>query len=127
MRSRRIVRPMLGLLVLISAAATPRAEADEIKILCSNGIKAVMGELTPGFEQATHHKLVITYGLGAALKQQIDAGAPFDIAVLTPALIDDLIKQGRIAGATRVEPARSPIAIAIRAGAASRTSAVPMR
>ena len=117
MRRRRIVRPMLGFLVLLSVASTPRAEADEIRVFCSNGIKAVMEELTPGFEQATHHKLKITYGLGAALKQQIDAGAPFDLAVLTPTLIDDLIKQGRVAGETRVELARSPIAIAIRAGA----------
>ena len=61
---------------------------------------------------------MVTYGLSAVLKRQIDAGEPFDIAVLTPPLIDDLIKQGKIAGGTRVTLARSGMALAIRAGAA---------
>jgi molybdate transport system substrate-binding protein len=84
----------------------------------SNGIKAVMQELVPRFEQATRHKVTVRFGLSAALKRQIEAGEPFDIAILTPPLIDDLIKQGKIAGDTRATLARSGMALAIRAGAA---------
>jgi molybdate transport system substrate-binding protein len=92
------------------------ASAAEIKVLCSTGIKAVMEELVPQFEQATRHKVVVRYGLAAVLKRQIEAGEPFDIAVLTPPLIDDLISQGKITGDTRVMLARSGMALAIRAG-----------
>jgi molybdate transport system substrate-binding protein len=77
----------------------------------------VVEELAPQFEQATKHKVVITYGLAAALKRQIEAGEPFDVAVLTPPLIDDLIKQGKIAGDTRTVVARSGIGLFMRAGA----------
>jgi molybdate transport system substrate-binding protein len=94
------------------------ARAAEIKVLCSTGIKAVMEELVPQFEQATKHKVVIRYGLAAVLKRQIEAGEAFDIAVLTPPLIDDLISQGKIAGDTRVMLARSGMALAIRTGSA---------
>jgi molybdate transport system substrate-binding protein len=77
----------------------------------------VVEELAPQFEQATRHKLVITYGLAAELKRRIDTGEPFDLAVLTPPLIDDLIKQGKVAGDTRTVLARSGIGLAVRVGA----------
>jgi molybdate transport system substrate-binding protein len=109
---------LAGFVALTVLAQPAVASAAEIKVLCSNGIKAVMEELVPRFEQATRHTVTIRYGLSAALKRQIEAGEPFDIAVLTPPLIDDLIKQGKIAGGTRVTLARSGMALAIRAGAA---------
>ena len=107
----------VGLVILAVLTQPGVARAAEIKVLCSNGIKAVMEELIPQFEQATKHKVMITYGLSAALKRRIEAGEAFDMAVLTPALVDDLIKQGTIAGDTRTVLARAGMAIGIRAGA----------
>jgi molybdate transport system substrate-binding protein len=94
-----------------------QAGADEIAVLCSNGIKAVMEELTPQFERTTHRTVRVTYGVSALLKRQIDEGSAFDIAILTPSLIDDLVKAGKIVSGTRTDVARSPMALAIRAGA----------
>jgi molybdate transport system substrate-binding protein len=108
---------LAGLTTLLVLAQPSVARADEIKVLCSNGIKAVMEELVPQFEKATRHSVVVRYGVSAALKRQIEAGEPFDVAVLTPPLIDDLVKQGRIGGDTRATLARSGMALAIRAGA----------
>jgi molybdate transport system substrate-binding protein len=114
---KRTSLAMVVFLMLTMLARSSVASAAEIKVLCSNGIKAVVEELAPQFERATTHKVVITYGLAAALKRQIESGEPFDIAILTPPLIDDLIAQGKIAAATRTLLARSGIALAIRAGA----------
>ena len=66
-----------------------------------------MEVLAPQFERASGHKLVISFGLAAAFKRQIDAGEAFDMTVLTPPLIDDLIKQGRVVADTRTVIARS--------------------
>ena len=55
-----------------------------LTVLCSNGLKAVAEELLPQFERATKHKVVVRYGLAAALKQQIERGEPFDVAFVTP-------------------------------------------
>jgi molybdate transport system substrate-binding protein len=79
-------------------------------------LKAVLEEVTPEFTRATGHTLVVTYGTSASLKQQIDGGRPFDVAVLTPALLDDLVARGTIDGGTRAEIARAGMAILIRAG-----------
>jgi molybdate transport system substrate-binding protein len=118
MKTKRTTFVLAGVVTLTMLAQPGLARAAEIKVLCSNGIKAVMEELVPQFERATRHTIAIRYGLSAALERQIEAGEPFDLAVLTPPLIDDLVKQGKIAGDTRATLARSGMALAIRAGAA---------
>ncbi len=105
-------------LVVLLVFAQANVGAAEITILCSNGLKTVMEELVPQFERATKHQVAIRYGLGAALKRQIEAGERFDIAVLNAPLLDDLIKAGRIAGETRAVVARTGMGLAVREGAA---------
>ena len=77
------------------------------------------------FERVSGHKLNLTFGLAAAFKQKIEAGEPFDVAVLTPALLDDTIKQGKVTGDNRAIIARAGNGLAIRAGAARPDIATP--
>ena len=100
-----------------AGAQATTASAAEIKVLCSNGFGAVMKELASQFERDTTRKVAVTYGLAAVLKRQIEAGESFDLAVLTPAAIDDLIKAGRIVAESRRPLARTGLALAIRRGA----------
>ena len=93
------------------------AGAAEIAVLGTPSLKPTLDKLGPQFERATGHKLAIKYATSAVLKRQIDAGEPFDAALLVPASIDDLIKQGKIAADTRTDIARSAIGVAVRAGA----------
>jgi molybdate transport system substrate-binding protein len=103
------------LLSLSTYSAT--AHSAEIKVLSSVALHAVMEDLVPQFERATGHKLAIQFGAAAALKRRIDAGEVSDVAILTPPLIDELIKQGKIAPDTRADIARSGMGVAVRAGA----------
>jgi len=98
-------------------ALSGAAQAAEIRVLCSNGLQAVMEDLAPKFEKATGNKVVVKYGLAAGFKQQIEGGEAFDLAVLTPPMIDDLIKQGKMAGDSRTVIARTGLGLMIRAGA----------
>jgi molybdate transport system substrate-binding protein len=116
MTRRRLAALVLGLALPVLAPAGS-ANAAEVKVFCSNGIKAVVEAIVPTFERATGHKLVVTYGLAAALKRKIDAGEPFDVAILTPQFLDEAIKSGKIAAASRTQIARTGLAIAIRSGA----------
>jgi molybdate transport system substrate-binding protein len=106
---------MVGLLALLLSAAG--ASAAEIKVLCSNGLREVFAELRPEFERASGHTVAVTYGLAAAFKQQIEAGEAFDVVVVPPPLLDDLVKQGKVADEGRATIARAGIGVAIRAGA----------
>src|SRR5438034_2089272 len=102
--------------VVFVVSCAPLAHAAEIKVLCSNGMKAVIEELVPRFERATTHKVTLQFEPSALLKKRIDAGEPFDLAVLTTTLIDEEIKAGRLASDSRTILARSGLGLSIRAG-----------
>src|SRR4051794_26905772 len=107
----------VGAGILGISLAGGAANATDIKILSSVGMKAIMEELGPQFERTTGHKLVMNFGIANVLKRQIDAGEPFDVAILTPPLIDELVKANKIAAGTRADIVRIGIGVAIRAGA----------
>jgi molybdate transport system substrate-binding protein len=105
-------------LLLVAAAALALgapAHAAEIKVLSTNALKSTLADLGPKFEQSSGHKLAITWGTAANLKVEIEKGAAVDVALLTDAGADDLIKQGKLASRTPI--ARSGIAVAIQKGA----------
>jgi molybdate transport system substrate-binding protein len=111
-------RSLIGAIVGAWVLATPRiATAAEITVLCSNGLKAVMEALVPEFERTSGHTVRVTYELAARIAQQIDKGALFDVAVMTPPLVDEAVKRGQIAAGSRTIVARSPLGIFVRAGA----------
>lgn len=91
------------------------AEAAEIKVLCSNAIVPIMNELVPPFERATGHKLAIRYELGPVLRREIEAGAAFDVAILSLD-VEDLIKQGKITAGTRAVLGRTGIGVGVHKG-----------
>lgn len=93
------------------------AQAAEIRVLSSNVFKSVLEELAPQFEKATNNKIAFTFDTAASLKVQIEKGAAFDLAILTDGGIDDLIKQGKISGATRTALVRSGAGVAVKKGA----------
>jgi molybdate transport system substrate-binding protein len=109
---------MLAAAALAMAAAVPASShAAEIKLVCSNGYHAVIDVLGPQYERATGHKLVVSYGLAAALGKEIEGGAPFDIAILAPPQIDSLVKLGKIVADTRTVLAKSGMGVMVRTGA----------
>lgn len=116
-KAGRLVAVALSL-VLFSCIATGRAFADELKVFCSNGYREVMQDMVPEFERATGNSVIVIYDLSTSLVKRIDAGDAFDLAVLTPALVDEVVARGRLAAGDRATLARSPISLAIRAGRA---------
>lgn len=93
------------------------AGAADIYVLSTNGLKHALEELAPQFESATRHKLVLQFGPAADMKARIEKGERFDLAFLTVAAIEDLIKQGKVVGATRADVAKVGAGVAIRKGA----------
>ena len=99
------------------AALLTSAQAADIKVITSVGVKAILEDLVPQFERATEHKLKITFGTAVPLKRQIDGGETFDVVILTPAMLDDLAKSGKVAAGSTAVVAKSGIGVAIKQGA----------
>jgi molybdate transport system substrate-binding protein len=111
-RALHVVAGMAAILV----SGTPAA-ADQIKVLSSLGIKAVVEELAPRFEKASGHKVTTVFGLASALKTSIEGGESFDVAILTPPLIDDLVAKGKMTASSKTVVARVGLALMVKAGA----------
>ena len=90
--------------------------AAEIKVLSTMALRSVMEQLIPDFERASGHRIVIEYDTANIMANRVRAGEPVDLAMLTPALLDELAKLGRTAAGSNVTIARSGVGIAVRAG-----------
>jgi molybdate transport system substrate-binding protein len=106
---------------------TPRsfAQSGQIRLLCSNGIRAAVLQLMPAAEKAIGRKVVIEFSSSTFLKKQIDAGEPFDLAILTPAIIDDLANSGTLARGSKTAIASSDLAVGIKVGSAKADVSTP--
>jgi len=106
------VAALLGLLVL----AQP-ANSAELKIFGSRVTKVIVGELGPQFEKATGYTPVVIADVAQVMKRRIEAGEPFDLAVLVDFQIDDLIKTGKLLADSRSDIMSSGIGVAVKRGA----------
>ena len=107
---------LLALVFAASAAALSAAHGAELKVLTTGAYKQVVLALVPGFEQQTGHKVTVDNDTAGGLKRRIEAGEAFDVAVLTPALVDEFISKGKLAG-SRVDLASVGVGVMVKDGA----------
>ena len=109
-------RRILAAVALSLVGSAGWAAAAELKVYSTIGVQAALEELTPKFEQASGHKLVITWNTAAVLTRRLQAGETADVVVLTRASLDTLAKEGKAAA----EPtfASSGMGLVVKKGAA---------
>jgi len=110
------IKLVIAAVILAVASHARVAGAAEIKVLSGTGSRAIVEELARQFEGASGHKLIIRFEGNAQLKRKIEAGEAFDVAILNPPVIDELIRRGKIVGA-RADIGRAGIGVGVRAGA----------
>jgi molybdate transport system substrate-binding protein len=109
---------LVGLAMMVVAAAMPGgAGAAEIKVLTAGAFKQVLLAVLPEFEKQTGHKVTVENDTVGALRKRIEGGEAFDVAVLTPAAIDDLSAKGKLVAGTRANLARVGVGVMVKAGA----------
>jgi len=97
----------------------------ELRVICSNGIKGTMDKLIPHYEQTSGRHIAIQYGASAVLKRTIEGGEPFDLTILTPGTLEELVKEGKVAAGTRTDIATAKLGAGIRAGAPKADISTP--
>jgi molybdate transport system substrate-binding protein len=117
----RLAMPVIAGIAMLAQSAA--AQQGELRVICSNGIKAAVEMLLPDFERTSHQHVAIQYGPSAVLKRSIEGGAEFDLVILTPVVIDDLTKQGKLGASTVL--ATSNLAVGIHAGAPKTDISTP--
>jgi molybdate transport system substrate-binding protein len=93
------------------------AQAAELKVLSAIGMRLVMEDLGPKFEQATGHKLAILFDAGGVVVERVQGGETADVVLLPRPALERLTKDGRIVAGSETLLARSGIGVAVRKGA----------
>jgi len=88
-----------------------------LEIVSSMATRQVLSELVAAFEARTSRAAALESVGGVDAARRVRAGEAFDVVVLASDVIDTLAAEGRIVAGSRVDLARSGVAVAVRAGA----------
>ena len=103
------------LLAVLIGAATSHAQGQTVRVLISNGFRAVFDELVPACERSIGASVTAQSGTSTSLIQRVNAGEAFDVAIMTTEAMETLGKAGKVSARTPL--GRSGIGIGSRAGA----------
>jgi molybdate transport system substrate-binding protein len=109
----RLKSTLLGALLMLSPMT---AGAAEIRVLTAGAMKEVVLQLVAPFEKETGHKVTVANDTAGGLQRKIEAGEAFDLAIITPGVIDDLITKGKVAAGSRVDLAQVGVGVAVKEG-----------
>src|SRR5437660_4577706 len=110
---------MIAAATVAGLAASATASAAELKVMHGGAFTQVITGILPDFEKQSGHKVTLERETVGELTKRIEAGQPFDLAILTPGAIEDLVKKGKIAAGSRVNLARVGVGVVVKAGAAA--------
>ncbi|WP_409192667.1 substrate-binding domain-containing protein [Bradyrhizobium sp. RDM4] len=118
-----VVRRLIALsLLIVLAAAAGTAEASEVRVMISGGLAAPYKLLVTQFERETGNTVITAYGpsMGTtenAIPVRLARGETADVLIMVGDALAEMIEQGKAVKSSRVDLVRSPIGIAVRAGA----------
>lgn len=105
-----LVASLLGLL-----PSTPVAAA-ELRLLSTTSAREALGEIVPMFERATGHTVRASFSPGSALAGRVATGLDADLLVAPADFSEPLLARGQLVAGSRMDFARSVVAVAVRAG-----------
>lgn len=89
----------------------------DIKGISSMATRLVLADLVAAFEQQSGCRVAIESVGGVDAARRVQAGEALDVVILASDAIDKLIASGHVLAGSRVDLARSGVAVAVRAGA----------
>ena len=102
--------------LLLAAAILSPAQAAELKLLAPVSLRILLPTLLPEFEKSSGHKVTLGYDTLGAITKRLVEGEAVDVAMVSPAQNEELQKQGKLLGDTRVEIARVGFAVFVKKG-----------
>jgi molybdate transport system substrate-binding protein len=110
------------ILLMTTLLMMPVSASAQVKVLISGGFSGPYEQLVTEFERTTGIK--VTTGSGSSqgngpqtIKAQLARGVPADVVIMSREGLTELVAQNRIATGTDVDLARTPLGVAVRAGA----------
>jgi molybdate transport system substrate-binding protein len=106
----------LVIYALFITAQSNLANAAEIKVFSTIGVKSVLEELIPKFEKSSGHTLNVTWSTAALLTKRVETGEQADALVLIKNNVESLLKEDKIVPGTETLFGQSIFAVGIKTG-----------
>src|SRR3954470_7228421 len=119
--ARIVVSRLLAVAALVLLVQA-HARADEVRVMTSGAFTAAHQILSADYERSRQHSVVTIYGASmgtgeTTIPRRLERGEPADVIILAATALDDLIARGLVVAGSRIDLARSTIAMAVRTGA----------
>lgn len=102
----------------MSSAAHPAPTTGAaIRGIGSMATRQLLAELAVEFERRSGHRVLIESVGGVDAAKRVQAGEAFDVVLLAADAIDKMMAVGHLQPGSRVDLVRSPVAVAVKAGA----------
>ena len=112
---------MKGLLLVVGTTVTLMqpdiTNAAEIKVLSTQATEGTYRELAPQFEMATGHKVTTIFSGTLDVQKRLAAGESYDMIIMAGPAIDAQTKAGKVVAGSRVDIAKSGVAVGVPKGA----------
>jgi molybdate transport system substrate-binding protein len=92
--------------------------SEPIRLLSSMATKNVLAALGKAFAQRSGQKVSLESVGGVDATRRVQAGEAFDVVVLASDALDRLLASGHLVAGSKLDLARSGVAVAVRAGSA---------
>ncbi len=119
LREAAVVVTAVVLMLIVPMIVSDGADANaaEVKVLCANGMRAVLSELHPRLERTAGQRVTMSFGEAGDLRRRIQDGEIADVIVLPRIVLDQLLTQDKIVSGTTVDLAQSAMGIGVRSDA----------
>ena len=89
----------------------------DLRVLCAVGMRQVMLDLLPKFEQVNGYHVAITFNSSGEIVKWMDSGKAVDLVIIFRSAVEHLVKTERVLNSSLTNVATSTVGIAVREGA----------
>jgi len=89
------------------------ARPGDTRLIISNGLRVPFESVREQAQHAVGHPFIIEYGASQGLRATMESDQAFEVAIVTPEVLDDMIKAGKVVAGSRYDVARVPVAIGL--------------
>jgi len=91
-------------------------DATEITVYSTPAASTALRAVVPDFERASGHKVNLSFSNIATSRKRIAAGEAYDVAVVSPKAVEDLVQQGKFAPDATLNLGRTGLAMVAKKG-----------
>jgi molybdate transport system substrate-binding protein len=101
------------------AGAAVVADAAEIKVLSGGAIEPGLKAVAASFKKQSGHEVSITFNTAPQIQKRVADGDRFDVVIAPPAVLEQLVKTGKVSGEGNAPAGRVGVGVTVRSGAPS--------